>query len=97
VKVQCKQTLSSIGEPDLSQLSGHLQHGEFALFVTLGEYSAQARSYARNKPNFRLLTGDDLVRLITDHYEKFEPRYQSLLPLKKTYIPSVNVGEGMFD
>jgi restriction system protein len=35
VKVQCKQTLSSIGEPDLSQLYGHLQQGEFALFVSL--------------------------------------------------------------
>ncbi|MGY3606953.1 MULTISPECIES: restriction endonuclease [unclassified Bradyrhizobium] len=97
VKVQCKQTLSTIGEPDLSQLYGHVQAGEFALFVTLGDYSTQALHYARNKPNIRLIGGDDLVRLITDHYEKFEPRYQALLPLKRVYLPSLTIGDDIFD
>jgi hypothetical protein len=32
-----------------------------------------------------------------DHYEKLEPRYQSLLPLKKIYIPSITVGDSVFD
>jgi restriction system protein len=97
VKVQCKQTLSTIGEPDLSQLYGHVQTGEFALFVTLGDYSNQALHYARNKPNIRLIGRDELVRLITIHYEKFEPRYQALLPLKRVYLPTLTIGDDVFD
>jgi restriction system protein len=97
VKVQCKQTLSTIGEPDLAQLYGHVQNREFALFVTLGDYSNQAHHYARNKPNIRLIGGDDLVKLITDHYDRFEPRYQALLPLKKVYLPSANIDDSSFD
>jgi restriction system protein len=97
VKVQCKQTLSKIGEPDVSQLNGHLQPGESALFVTLGDYSPQASNYAKNRPNIKLIGGDELVRLVTDHYEKFEPRYQALLPLKKVYLPSLIMGDEAFD
>ena len=97
VKVQCKQTLSTIGEPDISRLCGHVQSGEFALFVTLGDYSTQALHYARNKPNIRLIGGEDLVRLVTDHYEQFEPRYQALLPLKKVYLPTLAIGDDVFD
>jgi len=97
VKVQCKQTLATIGEPDLSQLYGHVQPSEFALFVTLGDYSSQASHYARNKPNIRLIGRDDLVRLVTDHYEKFDPRYQALLPLRRVYLPSVTIDNDLFD
>ena len=28
-----------------------------------------------------------LIELIYEHYHQFEPRYQMLLPLKRSYIP----------
>ncbi len=88
IKVQCKQTLSTIGQPDVAQLYGHVEVSrEHGLFITLGEYSAQARQFERSKPNLRLLSGEDLVALIFDHYDQFEPRYQMLLPLKKAFVP----------
>jgi len=71
--------------------------GEFALFVSLGDYSTQALHYARHRPNIKLIGGDELVKLVTDHYEKFEPRYQALLPLKKVYLPSLTIGDETFD
>jgi restriction system protein len=72
VKVQCKQVLSSIGQPDVAQLYGHVQQGEFGLFMTLGEYTAQARQFERGKHNLRLINGDELVELIFDHYDEFD-------------------------
>src|SRR5690606_32220247 len=35
IKVQCKQTESSIGRPDVQRLIGAVEHGQHALFVTL--------------------------------------------------------------
>jgi restriction system protein len=89
IKAQCKQTLNNIGQPDVSQLYGHVESKEFGLFVTLGSYTADARRFERSKQNLRLIDGNALVELIEGHYSKFEPKYQVLLPLKKVYVPGV--------
>jgi restriction system protein len=93
IKVQCKQILSTIGRPDVQQLHGAIENGEHGLFVTLGTFSNDARTFERTKPNLRLIDGSDLVELIYAHYGQFEPRYQMLLPLKRTYIPGPAIGE----
>lgn len=93
IKVQCKQILSTIGRPDVQQLHGAIESGEHGLFVTLGTFSNDARTFERTKPNLRLIDGSELVDLIYAHYGQFEPRYQMLLPLKRTYIPGPAVGE----
>ncbi len=87
IKVQCKQTLLTIGRPDVQQLHGAIESGEHGLFVTLGTYTADARTFERGKPNLRLIDGPTLIEMIYNHYDRFEPRYQMLLPLKQAYIP----------
>lgn len=89
IKVQCKQILTTTGQPDVSQLYGHVEPSEFGLFVTLGSFSADARRFERSKRNLRLIDGPALVELIFDKYAKFQPRYQVLLPLKRIYVPGV--------
>lgn len=93
IKVQCKQTLTTIGGPTVQQLLGAIQANEHALFVTLGEYSSDAIRIERGKSNLRLIGGSDLVQLVLDNYEKFEPRFKSLLPLTRSYAPSALGGE----
>jgi restriction system protein len=88
IKVQCKQMLGSHGLPEVQQLNGLLEKDENGLFVTLGSFTAQARAFERTKPNLRLLDGPALIETIYAHYHKFEPRYQVLLPLKRTYVPA---------
>ncbi len=88
IKVQCKQVLATVGGPTVQQLLGAIQQGEHALFVTLGDYSPDAVRIERGKSNLRLIGGADLVQLIFNNYERFEPRFKSLLPLKRTYAPS---------
>jgi len=87
IKVQCKQVLTSIGQPDVAQLYGHVNDEEHGLFVTLGDYTNQARTFERSKQNLRLIDGATLVDLIFSHYDKFEPSYQTLLPLRQVYVP----------
>ncbi len=88
IKVQCKQVLETIGRPAVQQLHGAIEHGEHGLFVTLGSFSPDARTFERTKPNLRLIDGETLIELIYAHYHQFDPRYQVLLPLKQSYIPS---------
>jgi restriction system protein len=87
IKVQCKQTLSTIGAPAVQQLLGAIQNNEHALFITLGLYTPDAIRIERGKSNLRLISGSDLVQLIFDNYEQFEPPVKTLLPLKKSYTP----------
>lgn len=87
IKVQCKQTLDQIGRPKVQELHGAIELGEHGLFVALGPFSNDARTFERSKPNLRLIDGNALIELVYAHYEAFDPRYKMLLPLRQTYIP----------
>jgi restriction system protein len=86
IKVQCKQTVNTIGQPQVSQLYGHVKDDEHGLFVTLGGYSTPAIEFERANQNLRLISGDELIKLIFTHYERFDPKYRTLLPMKRTYV-----------
>jgi restriction system protein len=89
IKVQCKQTLGTSGRPDVQKLFGAIEREEKGLFVTLGTFSPDARTFEQSKSNLRLIDGRALVELIYIHYHKFSPRYQALVPLKRTYSPAL--------
>jgi restriction system protein len=88
IKVQCKHTFSTVGGPTVQQLLGAIQSNEHGLFVTLGDYSSDAVRIERGKSNLRLIGRTELVQLIFNNYEKFEPYFKALLPLKRSYTPS---------
>ncbi|MFQ3248056.1 MAG: restriction system protein [Arenicella sp.] len=90
LKVQCKQSTGSNGEPEASQLLGTLGEGEYALFVNLGSYSRPARMLERNKAKLRLIDGSELAELVVEHYSKMSPRYRTILPLKQIHVPDLN-------
>ena len=78
----------------VSSLYGKVDQKEYGLLVTLGVFTKQARNFARNKPNLRLIDGEELVTLVLKHYEHFDSRYKGLIPLKRVYIPeSIEEGE----
>ena len=89
IKVQCKQTLGTNGRPDVQKLYGAIEKEEKGLFVTLGTFSPDARTFEQSKSNLRLLDGKALVDLIFTHYDRFSPRYRALIPLKRTYSPGL--------
>lgn len=87
IKVQVKSTEGSIGDPIVSQLIGKLDQSEYGMVVTLGGFTSQAQGTARNKSNLRLVDGDELVKLVLQHYDSFDSKYKGLLPLKRVYVP----------
>ena len=94
IKVQVKSSDGSVGDPVVKSLYGNVDIKEFGLFVTLGTFTTQAKTFARSKNNLRLVDGDELVELILQHYEQFDSQYKGVLPLKKVYIPeALEAGE----
>jgi restriction system protein len=87
IKVQVKSGEGNVGDPIVTALYGKVGEKEYGLFVTLGIFTNQAKNFARSKSNLRLIDGDDLVSLILQHYEQFDPQYKGLIPLKKVYVP----------
>lgn len=88
IKVQVKSSDGgNIGDPVVSSLYGKISNDEYGLFVTLGGFTPKARTFAQSKSNLRLVNGEELVKLILEHYERFDAKYKSLLPLRRVYIP----------
>lgn len=87
IKVQVKSGSGNVGQPEVSSLLGALSPGEHGLVITLSSFTPQARTFARNKGNLRLIDGDDLVDLTLKHYGQLDSRYKGMLPLKQVYVP----------
>lgn len=88
IKVQCKRTLSTVGGPEIQKLAGALAPGgsEVGLFVTLGSYSSDALHLERTHQGLRLINGTELVGLVFAHYERLEPEWRRLLPMRQVYV-----------
>ena len=87
IKVQVKSGEGSISRPELQQLYGLVETGEYGLFVTLGDFKSTAAEFARSKANLRTVDGEEIVDLVLQHYDALDARYKGLLPLRKVYVP----------
>jgi restriction system protein len=86
IKVQCKHHTGTIGGPDVLQLMGTQGTNELSLFVTLGSYSRDAIGLERSRSGLRLLTGEDVVSLVLEHYDALPHRWRSRIPLRPVLV-----------
>ena len=87
ILVQVKSQDGDIKESVLQSLNGALREGDYGTFVTLSNYTKNARKYLDNNPIIRGIDGSNLVDLILAHYESLSEKYQRMIPLEKVYIP----------
>lgn len=88
IKAQCKQKVSTIGSPEVNQLIGAQGNGELCLFFTLGMYSRDALAIERQRAGLRLLTGEDIVTLIVDNYDRLPEGWRRAIPLTTVLVIS---------
>ncbi|MCL1898364.1 MAG: restriction endonuclease, partial [Micrococcales bacterium] len=86
IKVQCKHTTNTIGAPDVQQLTGTAGPGEYGLFVTLGAYSTDALAIERQRPQIRLLNGEDIVELVIANYAQLPERWRLKIALTPVLV-----------
>lgn len=87
IKVQVKSSEGTIGEAEVKHLFASIAGSEYGLFVALGGFKSTAVRFARSKSNLRLVDGEELVRLVLDHYEGLDSSYKGLLRLRRVWVP----------
>ena len=87
IVVQVKSQDSDIKETTIQSLKGAMREGDYGLFVTLSNYTKNAKKYLDNTPIIRGINGTELVDLILKYYEDLSEKYRKMIPLKMVYIP----------
>lgn len=86
IKIQCKHHTGSIGSPDVAKLTGVTGRDELCVFVTLGNYSKDARAVEHLTPGLRLLSGEDVVSLVLKNYDRLDERWRQIIPLRSVLV-----------
>jgi restriction system protein len=89
IKVQVKSGDGAVSDRDVSALAGKVGPAEYGLMVTISVYSSPAQAFATGKQNLRLIDGNQLVDMILDHYDTFDPSFKAVLPLRRVYVPQL--------
>lgn len=87
IKVQVKSSSSSVDGPDVAYLNGILGPSEYGILVTLGTFTSAAKSSAGGMSKVRLIDGAALTDLVLQHYDSLDPKYKSIVRLRKVYAP----------
>lgn len=87
IVVQVKSQDGDIRENTIQSLRGAMREGDYGLFVTLSNYTENARKYLESTPIIRGINGTELVKLILKYYEELSEEYRKMIPLEMVYIP----------
>lgn len=87
ILVQVKSQDGDIKEQAIQALKGAMREGDYGLFVTLSDFTKNAKKYLQNTPIIRGINGSELVDLILKYYDKLNDKYRRIIPLKMVYIP----------
>lgn len=87
ILVQVKSQDGDIKEATIQSLKGAMREGDYGLFVTLSNYTKNAKKYLDNTPIIRGINGTELVELVLKYYDSLSEQYRKIIPLKKVFIP----------
>ncbi|HBV98059.1 MAG: hypothetical protein JL50_00865 [Peptococcaceae bacterium BICA1-7] len=87
--VQVKhRTNERMGVNEVRGFAGLLRSGDKGIFVSTGGFTKEANYEAERSSNpIAFVDADNLVELITQHYDNFDVETKTLIPLKKIYWP----------
>lgn len=87
ILVQVKSQDGDIKETTIQSLKGAMREGDYGLFVTLSDYTKNAKRYLDSTPIIRGINGTELVDLVLKYYRELSERFKRIIPLKMVYIP----------
>ncbi|MBR2986547.1 MAG: restriction endonuclease [Clostridia bacterium] len=89
ILVQVKSGVDDIKESTIQSLKGAMREGDYGLFITLANYTKNAKAYLLNTPIIRGINGTELVELILKYYDGLSDTYKQMIPLQRVYIPNL--------
>ena len=87
ILVQVKSGDGKVQESTIQSLKGAMREGDYGLFVTLSDYTPNAKKYLESVPIIKGINGAELVELILRYYDKLSDKYKKIIPLEMVYIP----------
>jgi restriction system protein len=89
IVVEVKHRKGKMGPNEIRSFVGGRHQDDRGLYVSTGGFTQEARYEAeRAKLRLALWTLDDLVRALTDNYDKTDTETKRLVPLKRMYWPA---------
>jgi len=87
IKMQVKHRKGQATAPEVRALAGTVRENENGLFVSTSGFTTDALREPERGAKITLIDRDQFVNLLLENYEKLEPQYQAIVPLRKVYIP----------
>ena len=87
ILVQVKSQDGDIKEATIQSLKGAMREGDYGLFVTLSNYTKNAKKYLANTPIIKGICGTELVDLVLKYYDSLSEKHRKMIPLQMVYIP----------
>lgn len=88
--VQVKSKEGNVTESTVQALKGE---GDYGLFVTLSDYSKNAKKYLEKHSIIKSINGSELVDLILKYYDDMPDEFKNVIKLKKVFIPIIETEE----
>lgn len=73
IVVQVKSQDGDIRETTIQSLKGAMREGDYGVFVTLSDYTKNAKRYLSNTPIIRGINGAELAGLVLKYYDGCPP------------------------
>ena len=90
IRVQVKHRKGQATQQEVQQFAGATStSGENynGLFVSTGGFTSNAIREGEKHPNITLIDRVSFVDFLLEYYDKLEPQYQAMVPLRRVYIP----------
>lgn len=87
--VQVKSQEGDIAESTVQSLKGAMREGDYGLFVTLSNYTKNAKKYLESMPIIKSINGSELADLILKYYDLMSEEFKDTIKLRKVFIPVV--------
>lgn len=85
--VQVKSHDGDVKEETVQSLKGALNSEDYGLFITLSDFTKNAKEFLAKQSQIKSINGNEFVDLLLKYYEYMPDEFKNVIKLKKVYMP----------
>ncbi|MFT4096017.1 MAG: restriction endonuclease [Rhodoblastus sp.] len=90
IKIQVKSNDANICADHVKAFYAMVHERDVGIFITTGDYTASAASFARSKGNLKLIDGSSFVELIQKYYDRLDIASRETIRLRRVLVPDAS-------
>lgn len=87
--IRVKSQDNDITQTMLQSFKNIMQEGDYGVFVTLSNFTQDAKKFLEDQPKIKVLNSNNLADLILTYYDQMSEKFKATIKLKKVYIPVI--------